>query len=550
MKFKQLLAVSLFFTLILCSNARYAIGADYLKEMSISQLQKKMAAGDITSQEVIKYYINRINSIDKSGPTLNSVIEINPDALEIAKKLDKERLKSGARSMLHGIPILLKDNIDTADKMHTAAGSLALMTSRPAKDAAVVTKLRKAGAIILGKANMSEWASFRSSKPVSGWSGRGGQTKNPYILDRTPSGSSSGSAVAVSANLTMVALGTETNGSLVSPASVSGVVAIKPTSGLTSRVGVIPISKSQDSVGIIARNVEDAVIVFGIIAGIDPLDDSLAGHIHKTTGAANAKVHSDYTRFLDADSLKGMRVGVDRSFFGHNKAADEIMEDAIEVMKSKGAIIIESAPIHNEATMYETHSLIAVLLYEFKDGLNNYLKNRKPHSNTVHAPLTLEAIINFNNNNHDKERIADFDQEMFTLAQSQQLPKMKGITNRAITTDLYKKALENNRRRGGKNGIDAVMKKHKLDVIVAVTGFPAGVIVKDLGSVSSTPSALAGYPLITVPAGFNKGLPVGITFMGGAFSESDLIRAAYAFEEATKVRKSPKYLKTLDESAQ
>jgi amidase len=455
---------------------------------------------------------------------------VNPEAEEIAAALDQERRQNGPRGPLHGIPILVKDNIDTADKMLTTAGSLALVGSKPQQDSFMAQKLREAGAIILGKANMSEWANFRSSRSTSGWSGRGGQCRNPYILTHNPCGSSSGSGAAVAANLCAAALATETDGSIVCPATKNGVVGIKPTVGLTSRAGVVPISYSQDTIGPHARTVRDAAIVLGALTGVDPRDSA--------TSASAGKSYTDYTQFLDADGLRGARIGVARKIYtGYNPHVDAIFEKALETLRALGAVLVDPADIPTAEEMKESKDELTVLNYEFKANLNAYLATRIPdpaHPEGV-VIRTLEEAIAFNKEHADRE-MPFFGQEVFEMAQE----------CGPLTDEKYLNALANNRRLGGKDGIDAALDEHQLDALVAPTGQPAWPI--DLlngdhyGGGSSKPAAIAGYPLLTLPAGFVYELPVGLTFMGRAYSEPTLIRLAYAFEQATRVRRAPKFL--------
>ncbi len=498
-----------------------------LEEITIVQLQKLMASGKLTAHQLVKEYIARIEAIDRHGPRINSVLEINPDALAIADALDQERKTRGPRGPLHGIPILLKDNIATADKMQTTAGSLALLGSVVPRDAFVARGLRKAGAILLGKANLSEWANFRSTASSSGWSGRGGQTFNPYVLDRSPCGSSSGSAAAVAANLVTVALGTETDGSILCPSSTNAVVGIKPTVGLTSRAGVVPIAHSQDTVGPFGRTVADAAAVLGALTGVDPNDPA--------TAASAGKFFTDYTQFLDPHGLKGARIGVARQqYFGYSSKSDAIANAAIARMQELGAVIIDPANIPTAQQMASSPDEFTVLLFEFKADVNKYL------SELVSSRVrTLADLIAFNNAHAERE-LKFFGQEIFLLAEA-----TDGLDDPAYLT-----ALANDHRLSRDEGIDAVMNQYNLDALVMPSDSPAWCIdLVDgdhfLGG-SSQPAALAGYPAINVPAGYSFGLPVGMTFMGRAFSEPTLIKLAYAFEQGTKVRHKPHYLLTID----
>ncbi|GCF09487.1 amidase [Dictyobacter arantiisoli] len=498
----------------------------HLKEATIAELQAAMSQGHLTARQLTESYLKRIHSIDQHGPTLNSIIELNPDALTIATALDEERALQGSRGPLHGIPIILKDNIATADAMQTTAGSLALVGSRPPRDAFVVQKLRAAGAVILGKSNLSEWANFRGNPSISGWSGRGGQTHNPYVLDRTPCGSSSGSAVAVAANLTSVSLGTETDGSIICPASMTDIVGIKPTVGLTSRAGVIPIAHSQDSVGPMARTVADAALVLGIITGMDDRDAA--------TRESATHLQTDYTQFLDADGLRGARIGVTRSvYFGYSHKADALIESALTQLASQGAILIDPADIITAQQMAKSEVENQVLLYELKADLNKYLSELTDSS--VH---TLADIITFNLEHADQE-LQLFGQEQLIQAQA-----TSGLDN-----TIYQAALASSRQLSRQAGIDAIMDKYQLDALVMPSCSPAWHIDPVNGdhySGSSTQAAaMAGYPAISVPAGHVQGLPVGITFTGRAYSEPTLIKLAYAFEQATKARREPTYLPTI-----
>jgi amidase len=495
-----------------------------LLEKTIAELQTAMATGELSAHRIVELYLERIEQIDKQGPAVNAIIEINPDALAIAKTLDGERAEKGARGPLHGIPLVLKDNIDTADNMQTTAGSLALAGHIAQQDAFLVERLRAAGAIILAKANLSEWANFRSSRSSSGWSSRGGQTHNPYAVDRNPCGSSSGSAVAVSANLCAAAVGTETDGSVVCPSHTNGIVGIKPTIGLISRSGIIPIAHSQDTAGPMARTVADAAILLGAMTGIDTRD--------AITAESASKSHNDYTQFLDADGLKGARIGIARNFFGYDPHVDAIIEAGIEVMRGQGAVIVEDANIENETAVSPTE--VEVLLFEFKADLNAYLQSLGPEAN-VH---TMADIITFNKA-HAESVMPYFGQERFLAAQE------KG----SLQSAAYLEALADNHRLMRSEGIDKVLQAHNLDAIVAPTGCPAWLTDwingDNYGGASSTPAAVAGYPNITVPAGFIHGLPVGISFFSTAYQEPTLIKLAYAFEQATKNRKPPQFLPTV-----
>jgi amidase len=495
-----------------------------LDEITITDLQDGMKSGKFTARSLVEKYSARIDEIDKHGPAINSVLELNPDAFSTADRLDQERKAKGPRGPLHGIPVLIKDNIDTADRMMTTAGSLALIGSKPPKDSFVAEKLRAAGAVILGKTNLSEWANIRSSHSTSGWSGRGGLTKNPYALDRNPCGSSSGSGAGVSANLCTAAIGTETDGSIVCPSSSNGIAGIKPTVGLVSRGGIIPISHSQDGAGPMCRTVRDAAIMLGALTGVDPRDSA--------TENSQGKSLTDYARFCDPDGLKGARIGVARKYFGFNDAVDALMEQSLDAMKRQGATLIDPADIETLGKFDESELL--VFMYELKADLNAYLATLGPH-----APVrTLKEIIDFNDRNRQKE-MPYFGQDLFLKAEA------KG----PLTEKAYLDALEKNHQLARTEGIDATMDKHHLDAIVAPTGGPAW--ITDLvngdhvAGGSSNAAAVAGYPNINVTAGFISALPVGISFFGRAWSEPTLIRLAFAFEQTVKARHSPRFLSTV-----
>ena len=492
----------------------------HFDEATISDLQVQMKSGQLSAHALTAAYLARIAEIDKSGPKLNSVIEVNPDALAIAEALDSERKQKSPRGPLHGIPVLIKDNIETSDRMQTTAGSLALVGSRPAQDSGVARKLREAGAVILGKTNLSEWANIRSSHSTSGWSGRGGLTKNPYALDRNPCGSSSGSGAATSANLCTVAVGSETDGSIVCPSSVNGIVGIKPTLGLISRAGIIPIAHSQDTAGPMARTVRDAAILLGALAGSDPRDAA--------TADADSKMQKDYTQFLDPNGLRGARIGVARKYFGFSDAVDALMNQVIDEMKSAGAVIVDPADLETHGKFDDTELL--VLLYELKADLNAYLASRPDAQ--VHS---LADIIAFDEKNKAKE-MPYFGQDLFLKAQE------KG----PLTDKEYVAALTANHKLSREQGIDAVMDKNHLDALLAPTGGPAW--LTDLANGdhavggSSNAAAVAGYPNINVPAGFVFGLPVGVSFFGRAWSEPALLKIAYGFEQMVKARTAPEFL--------
>ena len=490
-----------------------------LDEITIDMLQQKMKSGEYTSQSITSLYLKRIDAIDKNGPAINAVIEINPDAMSIAAEMDKERKAGKTRGPMHGIPVLIKDNIDTADKMMTTAGSLALIGNIASKDAFIVQQLRKAGAVLLGKTNLSEWANFRSNRSTSGWSSRGLQTKNPCMLSRNPSGSSSGSGAAVAANLCTIAIGTETDGSVIAPSSFCGIVGIKPTVGLLSRSGIIPISKTQDTAGPMARTVRDAAILLGALAGVDEAD--------AVTKESQGKAQKDYTRFLDAGSLQGKRIGIEKKFLSGHEGVVALYKAAIELLKSKGATIIEVELL--KATREASSGEFAVLQYEFKDGLNKYLSN-------AHAKVkSLADVIAFNKQN---ETIAMpwFKQE--TLESSEQ--------KTGLDTPAYAEALR--KTLSSRHIIDELMAANKLDAICGTSIGLAGLTDLINGDYNTgfyfcPPAAMAGYPHITVPMGKVHELPAGLSFIGGAYKESELLAMAYAYEQASKKREAPKFIK-------
>jgi len=499
-----------------------------LLEATIDSLQRGMAAGTYTSRSIVERYLARIAAMDKQGPAINAVIERNPEALAIADALDAERARKGPRGPMHGIPVLIKDNIATADRMQTTAGSLALVGSVPPRDAFIVDRLRAAGAVILGKTNLSEWANFRSTHSTSGWSGRGGQSRNPYALDRNTSGSSAGSGGACSANFCTVAVGTETDGSIVSPSQCNSLVGLKPTVGLLSRAGIVPISHTQDTPGPMCRTVRDAAILLGAMVGVDARDAA--------TAASGPHAVADYTAGLDPNGLKGARIGVPRKhFWGYSALTDAITEHAIDVLRRQGATIVDPAEIPHAGTFDDAEQ--TVLLYDFRTDLNAYLAELRE------SPVrSMADLIAFNTAHHDTE-LQYFGQELLLQAEA------KG----PLTSPEYTTALARCRRLSRTEGLDAVMTAHRLDAIVAATGGPPwliDLIDGDYGAGGSTqPSAVAGYPSITVPSGYARGLPIGLTFMGRAWSEATLLKLAYAFEQATMVRRPPQFLPTADLAA-
>ena len=496
-----------------------------LDEITIDDLQKAFQSGQYSSRSLSEKYLARVAEIDKAGPRVNAVIELNPDALHIAEALDQERRSKGPRGPLHGIPVLIKDNIDTSDRMNTTAGSLALLGSRGApNDAFVAAQLRKAGAVILGKTNLSEWANIRSSHSTSGWSGRGGLTRNPYALDRNPCGSSSGTGAAVSANLCVAGVGTETDGSVVCPSSANGLAGLKPTVGLVSRSGIVPISHSQDTAGPMARTVRDVAILLGVMAGADPQDP--------VTADSQGKVSPDYTKFLDPAGLKGARLGVVRKYCGFNDAVDQLMDTIIREMKRAGAEIVDPADIPTIGKFDESE--LTVFYYELKADLAAYLARR---GNT--SVKSLKDVIEFNERNRDRE-MPYFGQDIF----------LKSEQKGPLSTKEYLDALALNQKLSRAEGIDFIMDKFKLDALVAPTAGPAW--LTDLingdhaAGGSSSAAAIAGYPNINVTAGHLWGLPVGISFFGRAWSEPTLLKIAYSFEQLTKARQKPRFLPTIE----
>jgi len=497
-----------------------------LDELTIAELQAGMTSGQFTAVSLTRKYLERIEKIDRRGPALRAIIELNPDALEIARELDRERRAHRVRSRLHGVPVLIKDNIDTHDRMMCTAGSLALLGSHPAADAFLVRRLRQAGAVILGKTNLSEWANFRGSSSTSGWSGRGGLTRNPYALDHNPSGSSSGSAVAVSSNLCAVAVGTETNGSILSPSSYNGIVGMKPTVGLISRCGIIPIAQSQDTAGPMARTVTDAAILLSCLAGSDPQDPGAS--IPRPQNGASEPV--DFTRTLDANGLRGARIGVARKFSRAQPAAwKTVQEQAVQALKAAGATLIDPLELpESKGDAYQ------VMLYEFKAGLNAYFASLGPQ-----APIrSLNELIDFNERNREAE-LCWFGQEILIEAEA------KG----PVSDSRYLETLAACRQSARQDGLDAVMDKHQLDAIVAPTTGPAHVTDfvygdRNTGG-STTPAAVAGYPSVTVPAGQGLGLPVGLSFFGRLWGEPTLLKLAYAFEQATHHRSRPTFKQSI-----
>lgn len=496
-----------------------------MDEYSILEIQAKFRTGELTSRRLTEMYLRQIDELDRNGPCINAVLEVNPDALQIADEMDVERGNGQDRGLMHGVPVLIKDNIDTHDRMTTTAGSLALEGSIPARDAFIVKRLRENGAVLLGKTNLSEWANFRSTRSSSGWSSRGGQTRNPHVLDRTPCGSSSGSGAAAAANLCAAAVGTETFGSIICPANSNGIVGIKPTVGLISRAGIIPIAHSHDTAGPMARCVADAAALLSALTGIDPRDPD--------TGESQGKELDDYTTCLDPDGLRGARIGVLRSGFGDNPRVTAIVERAIQIMQDCGAIIVDPVDLDSEKKLWKFQT--DVLLYEFKADLNAYLAGLGPDA-PVH---NLAEVIAFNKKHADRV-MPYFDQERMIMAQA------KGD----LSTKKYTTALARVRQLSREEGIDAVIQEHRLDAIMTQSG-PLPWLVDlvngdSFGRGGSRSAAAAGYPIITLPAGYHRGLPVGITFTGGKWQEPTLIRLAYAFEQAAKVYQKPQFLPTVD----
>ena len=509
-----------------------------LDSASLAGVGADLRARKLSIRELAEMYVERIEALDRHGPRLLSVIELNPEAMSIADALDHELRTRGPRGPLHGIPVLLKDNIDTADQMLTTAGSLALVGSRPRQDAFVVTQLREAGVVLLGKTNMSEWANFRSSHASSGWSARGGQCRNPYDLQLSPCGSSSGSAVAIAASLAAVAVGTETDGSIVCPASANSVVGIKPTLGLVSRSGVIPIAHSQDTVGPFGRTVSDAAALLGVLTGADPRDASTMSRGSPRSRGDSAGHARDYSQYLDPEGLRGARIGVPRTvYWGNSEKSNAIAETALTLMRQLGAEVIDPADIPTAEAMLEEPGEMEVLLYEFKHDLNAYLAERGDP-----AIRGLEDLIRFNEE-HAAEELRYFGQEHFLRAQE------KG----PLTDSIYLDTLAKNHRLARQQGIDAVMETYQLDALMTPTQGPPWAIDlvngdHDLGPTSSSPAALAGYPIISVPAGYAFERPVGISFLGRPYSEPALIRLAYAFEQAASVRQPPRFLSAPSDS--
>ncbi len=506
------------------SNVSRAFPHAELEGLTIGELQVGLQSGRWSSHELVQAYLDRIEAIDRSGPTLKSVIQANPDALDIADGLDRERKNGNVRGPLHGIPIMVKDNIDSGDRMMTTAGSYALAGPPAPSDAFMLARLRQAGAILLGKTNLSEWANFRGYQSSSGWSGRGGQCRNPYVLDRTPCGSSSGSGAAVAASLCAAAVGTETDGSVVCPSSVNSVVGIKPTLGLVSRSGIVPIAHSQDTAGPMARTVTDAAIMLTAMAGLDPNDPAVA--------SARGHIQPDYSSYLDKGGLRGARLGLVRQrLMGYSPETDKLAEEAVAALKDAGAVIIDDLALPHYGEYGRDES--TVLDFEFKHDLNAYLATRP------NAPIhSLADAIRFNEEHADEE-LQWFGQEIFIRAEATD----------GLQDPKYREALERSKRLAGPEGIDALMNEHHLDALIAPTKCPPWVIDLVDGDHSfggaSGPAAVAGYPHITVPMGYTFGLPVGFSFFGHAWSEPTLLKLAYAFEQATRKRQEPLYQETV-----
>lgn len=494
-------------------------------EVSVAELQAGMASGRYSAVSITQAYLDRIHAIDRTGPSVNSVIEVNPDALDIAARCDAERAAGKSRGPLHGIPILIKDNIDTADRMRTSAGALALANSRASRDAGVAERLRAAGMVLLGKTNLSEWANWRSTRSISGWSGRGRLTRNPYALDRNACGSSAGTGAAIAANLAAVGIGTETDGSIMCPSTANGLVGIKPTVGLVSRAGIIPISSTQDTAGPMCRSVRDAAALLSVMAGVDPRD--------RATAAAAGHLAPDYTTFCDAAGLKGARLGVVRQLFNAGPAVDKVMEESLAALRDAGAILVDPVKIPSLGSFGDAE--YEVLLYESKAGINAYLAGLTGDG----VPRSIADVIRFNEE-HRAESMPYFGQEILLQAQA------KG----GLDTPAYRKALATCKRQSRTRGIDLALRTHRLDALLAPTGGPAWLIDLVNGDHftggSSQLAAVAGYPSITVPAGRIFGLPVGLSFIGGAWEEGKLVRLAYAFEQATRARRVPRFLATAE----